>query len=275
MGSWGVKLYQDDVAEDVRSQFKDLLHRGKTTQEITKQMIDEYSGEIDDYDDGPIFWFALADTQWNLGRLMPEVKEQALDLLAKGFDLERWRQEDPKSAVIREKVLEELQQKLNSPQPPEKKISQYHLYKCEWKVGDVFAYQFISEEAKDSGYYQKYIYFVKAQEREWYPGHIVPAVFFYKKLDDMISSIDSLGDVPYILQFFKPAAYERSPDLKKSYLVTLLNTSKRVIPKQQLTFLGNIEKVKRIDNEDLNSHCVKWNGFETYMMDDFNTWLLR
>ena len=40
MGTWGAKLYQDDVAEDVRSQFKDMLHRGKTTEEITKQMID-------------------------------------------------------------------------------------------------------------------------------------------------------------------------------------------------------------------------------------------
>ena len=273
MGSWGAKLYQDDIAEDVRDKFKDLLHRGKTAEEITKQMIEEYSYEIGDPDDGPVFWLALADTQWNLGRLMPGVREQALELLTRGCDLARWHEEDPELALVREKVLVELQQKLNSPQPPEKKISQYRLYKCEWKTGDVFAYQFNSEYAKDNGYFQKYIYFIKAEESLWHPGHIVPTVYFFKKLDDIISSIDSLDDVPYILQCYKPAAYERSPDLKKTYLFTFLNTSEKVIPKQQLTFLGNIEKVKRIDNEDSDSYYVKWDRFETYMVDNFITWL--
>ena len=273
MGTWGAKLYQDDIAEDVRSRFKDLLHRGKTTEDITKQMIEEYSGEILDSDDGPVFWFALADTQWNLGRLMPDVKEQALELLNIGCDLARWHDENPKLAIIRKKVLEELQQKLNSPQPAEKKISQYRLYKCEWKIGDVFAYQFSSENVKDSGFYQKYVYFVKVQEGQWHPGHIVPEVYFYKKLDDVISSIGSLGVIDYIPQFYKPAVYEREPDTRKKYLLTLLNTSEKVIPKKQLTFLGNIKNIRRVDNEDPNSYKVDWKRFETYMVDNFNNWL--
>jgi DNA-binding TFAR19-related protein (PDSD5 family) len=273
MGSWGAKLYQDDIAEDVREQFKDLLHRGKTTEEITKQMIDEYSDIIGDPDDGPVFWFALADTQWNLGRLMPEVSERALELLARGCDLAKWHKEDPKLVALREKVLEELQQKLNTKQPPEKKMSQYRLYKCDWKIGDVFAYQLNSEYAKDNNFYQKYIYFVKVQEMQWHPGHIVPRVYFYKKLDDVMSSIDTLNNIAYIPQFYKPIAYENNPNRKKKYLLTLLNTSERVIPKKQLTFLGNIKEVKRVEDEDLNSYEVGWDRFETYMIDNFITWL--
>ena len=42
MGSWGPKLYQDDIAQDVRDTYKDRLRRGKTTKEITE----EYRGEI-------------------------------------------------------------------------------------------------------------------------------------------------------------------------------------------------------------------------------------
>jgi len=273
MGTWGAKLYQDDVAEDVRSQFRDLLQRGKTTEEITKQMIDDYSDEIGDPDDGPIFWFALADTQWNVGRLTPEVRERALELLEKGCDLPRWQEEDPKLAVARKKVLEELQQRLNSPQPPEKKFSLYRIYKCEWKTGDVFAYQFNSDYAKEKGFYQKYIYFVKALEGQWHPGHVVPVVYFYKKLDDVISSVDLLADIEYIPQFYKPGVYDRNPDRKKSLLLTLLNTSAKVIPKKQLTFLGNLNKVRRVDNEDTGSYKVNWNQFETYMVDNFITWL--
>ncbi len=36
---------------------------------------------------------------------------------------------------MRANVLKELQQKLLSPQPAEKRISQYKLYHCEWEIG--------------------------------------------------------------------------------------------------------------------------------------------
>ena len=57
--------------------------------------------------------------------------------------------------------------------------------------------------------------------------------------------------------------------MKKQYLLTLLNTSSRAIPKNQLTFLGNVGNIQRVDNEDLNSYNVNWNPFETYMIDNF------
>ena len=47
----------------------------------------------------------------------------------------------------------------------------------------------------------------------------------------------------------------------------------RAIPKNQLTFLGNVGNIKRVDNEDLNSYNVNWNRFETYMIDNFKAWL--
>ena len=78
MGAWGPKLYQDDVAEDVRDYYKDQLKRGKTNEEVTNELIEDNYDIIQDEDEAPVFWFALADTQWNLGRLLPSVKEKAL-----------------------------------------------------------------------------------------------------------------------------------------------------------------------------------------------------
>lgn len=271
MGTWGAKLYENDTALDIKDRFEDLRN-GKTVGQITNELLSEYACEFDDIHCAPVFWFALADTQWNLGRLLPEVKEQALAWLDKGGDLEVWKEENPRLASIRETVLKDLQQKLNSPQPPEKKISQHRLYKCNWKTGDVFAYQFKSKHAEDNGFYQKYIYFVKVDETVWYPGHIVPVVYFYKKVDDALSDVASLSNIDFIPQFYKPIAYEKNPNMKKQYLLTLLNTSSRVIPKNQLTFLGNIGDIKRVDNEDLNSYNVSWKHFETYMIDNFKAW---
>lgn len=272
MGTWGVKLYESDDALDVKDRF-DELRKGKTVEDITKELIDEYAFSMDEVECAPSFWFALADTQWNLGRLLPDVKEQALAWLDKGGDLSVWQADNPTLASKREKVLYELREKLNSPQPPEKKIRQHRSYKCEWKTGDVFAYQFSSEYAKDKKYYQKYVYFVKAEEESWYPDHILPVVYFYKAIDNVIRNIDSLEGLEYIRQFYTPKAYANHPGMKKLYLLTLLNTSSRIIPKGQLTFLGNIEKLKRVDDEDLNSYKTNWKDFEKYMIDNFERWL--
>ena len=271
MGIWGVKLYENDTALDIKDRF-DELRRGKTVQQITEELIDEYALELEDDYNASAFWFALADTQWNLGRLLPEVKEQALVWIDKSVGLSLWRNENPKLVLAREKVLMKLKQKLNSPPPPEKEIVQHRLYKCDWKIGDVFAYQFNSEYAKDNDFYHKYVYFVKVAEDTWYPGHIVPVVYFYKKVDDVLSDINSLDNIDFIPQFFKPIAYKNNPSMKKQYLLTLLNTSSRIIPKDKLIFLGNIGSVKRVDDEDLNSYNISWKRFEKYMIDNFIAW---
>lgn len=272
MAAWGPKLYQDDIAEDVRSYYKEQLHYGKTGVEITQELLKQYEYLLEDMDDAPVFWFALADTQWSLGRLEDVVKEKALYHIREGNDIKRWKSESPKEAKIREKVLLELEQKLLSPQPEEKKVSKYRLYHCEWKVGDVFAYQLSSEYGREKGYVGKYLYFVKVDESSWYPGHIVPRVYFYWTISESILSLDELVNLDYIPQFYKPTVYKDKPNKQVEYLLTLLNTSSRVIPKKQLTYIGNVGNVRRMDNESLESYKTEWRNFEEYIINNFEIW---
>ena len=188
--------------------------------------------------------YTHSESGWeNIGCLAWEVLIAKFSKRSKTGDLALWQEENRKLAATRRKVLGELQQKLNSPQPPENKISQYRLYKCDWKLGDVFAYQFNSEYAKENDFYRKYVYFVKVDETIWYPGHIVPVVYFYKKVGDALADIASLSHIDFIPQFYRPIAHENYPGMKKQYLLTLLNTSSRVIPKNQRTCLGNMGHV--------------------------------
>ena len=78
MGAWGPKLYQDDLAEEVRTYYKDQLRRGKKGTDITQELILKNSDVLSDEDEASVFWFALADTQWSLGRLENSVKMNAL-----------------------------------------------------------------------------------------------------------------------------------------------------------------------------------------------------
>lgn len=78
MGMWGFGLYQNDTSLDVKDEFEELYNAGKTAQDITDKLMEDYKSIWGDIEEEPLFWLALADTQWNLGVLLPVVKEKAL-----------------------------------------------------------------------------------------------------------------------------------------------------------------------------------------------------
>ncbi len=155
MGAWGVKIFQDDVACDVKDDYLNRLKVGYTNEEATKEVIERNEDFTSDYDDREIFWMALAATQWKYGRLLPEVKKEALKCIQSGRNLERW-EDDEKQYEKRKKVLEELEEQLNSPQPPEKRVGRMKLSTPQWDVGDVLLYQIKGEKVKKHRYYGKY-----------------------------------------------------------------------------------------------------------------------
>lgn len=269
MASWGPKLYQDDIAEDVRSYYKEQLKHGKSNEIVTEELINNNRDIISDKDDAPIFWFSLADTQWELGRLLPFVKEKALEHLRDGSNLRRWQHEaaNQKEYRTREKVLNDLEVKLTSPMPEEKKITQHKLYKCEWKIGDVFSYKLMSEYAKEVGLYNRYLLIRKVSEDLWWPGHIVPIIHVkITKGEQLPSSIDEIGELEYIVTSRSKGGPE--------YLITMISTSKRVIPTKDLLYLGNYEnlpapKDEYIPHEKISIPSCNWSSFEKTIVDKY------
>jgi len=157
VGAWGPGLYQDDVAEDTKSDCIGFLKEGKTNQEVYDKLIEDNQMIINDMEDGPVFWFALADTQWKLGRLMPYVKEQALKYIDEGTDLLKWEAWGNPFLKHRKKVLDQLKDRLNTPMPQEKKVPLYKYYKCSWNIGDTYAYRLESDYAKLNNLYGHYL----------------------------------------------------------------------------------------------------------------------
>ena len=69
MDAWGTALFSDDTARDVRESYMELVGDGLTGEEATKALIGEWSASLNDPDESPVFWLALAATQWRCGRL--------------------------------------------------------------------------------------------------------------------------------------------------------------------------------------------------------------
>jgi hypothetical protein len=62
MGAWGTALFSDDTAGDVRDSYVDLVGDGLTGPEATKALLHEWSNSLNDPDESPVFWLALAET---------------------------------------------------------------------------------------------------------------------------------------------------------------------------------------------------------------------
>ena len=295
MGAWGTGLYQDDVTEDVKDAYKDRLHRGKQGEEITKELIEENIDILEDEEDAPLFWFALADTQWNMGRLEPFVKEKALEYLRTGKDLERWKREEPKDLKKRKKVLEKLEEKLLTEPPEKKKVSQYRIYHCPWENGDTFAYLLESQNAKDKNLYGKYLIIHKVNEDTWWPGHTIPVVHIKLTNENRIPTtnkeIDELeyiqtSSVLYKERFFGASGlYSLEEQIKgksfevdeygylPEYMISIITTSKRVIPKK-LIYLGNYTDIKPPKPEFIpltlmSLPTVTWKELEKKIIDRY------
>ena len=293
MGMWGFELYQNDTSLDVKDEFEKMYNAGNDVQDITEKMMEDYKSIMGDVDEEPLFWFALADTQWNLGVLLAMVKEKALYWVEKDSGMFNCQSIDMSVKAERRKTLDELKAKLLSPQPPVKKTIKKRIYRCQWKLGDVFAYQLKSDLAKERGFYGRYFLIQKVDEGIWYPGHIVPIVYLKITNDNNLpSNVEEYNQLEYVQTWFtkyedrflpidmrrpKEDVAEKSKINYKvdeygflpQYRATLLNISKRVIP-TDLIYIGNFANAIRPQKEFVphvkqNVVSVSWKQFnETF-----------
>jgi hypothetical protein len=114
MGTWGVGLFDNDLAADMRGDWEDALADGMSYDGAMKLLIDAYADDCaDDPDDGPVFWFAIATLELDArGEINDYSRDRALEAIP--ADLERWRVEgDSDEHRKRERILAELANRLS------------------------------------------------------------------------------------------------------------------------------------------------------------------
>ena len=120
MGTWGTGLFSDDVACDVRNHYRELLEEGVEDGAAIKQTAERFRADLDESDGVALLAFAV--TQSKLGRLDPDIRDQALALLDRGADLEVWERENPKLLSKRRAALEKARAQLTGPQPARRRV---------------------------------------------------------------------------------------------------------------------------------------------------------
>lgn len=211
MGTWGYKLYDNDLFSDIKGDYETYLHKGKTPQEAVQLLCQDFIPNGGDEE--PLFWVCLADLQWRYGHLDPEIKAKALAGLPSLWDPELWT--DPADQAKRKALAEGLRKKLESPQPPPKKFSRYRAKKTKWKVGEVFSFQiydFASPSRpqwlreKDVMYFpysNKYFAFCVVDTKEVYDPDrevtdLLPVVAIFDLIKDEAPSIQDIVSLSFV-----------------------------------------------------------------------------
>ncbi len=136
MGAWGTGILQDDTVLDIIEEFKDYL---KQTQDIkkTKSLIIENNQEIiEDEDDGPLLWIALAKCLWDYGSLDEEVYKKVVSDFKSEKGLDRWKEESDNDYIKRKKIISEFIEIISIPNPKVKKLPKLVIRKPVFETGD-------------------------------------------------------------------------------------------------------------------------------------------
>lgn len=166
MGTWGVKIFQNDDAADLREAYRERIILGNPDDEAEEQVIREFitAGDFE-------LWLPLAVTQWKIGRLSERVKVNALNEIEKelGCLEEQWK---PELVAKRRQELQETKALICSQQPEKKKLRKpWWAWKCPWQPGSVLQFK-ITHPEEGNPYLGHYVMLQLLGASETPPGKI-------------------------------------------------------------------------------------------------------
>ena len=145
MGTWDTSLYGGDLPLDIKDEYYEQLYEGHTPEEAAALVWKELRlGE----EDLPVFRLILADVQWKLGQMTEDTLRNALEVLDNGAAMAEWEGASESDRRSRQRVLDRLRKKLESPQGPLKTVKRPKPKKFKYKIGDVISVQLVPELVK-------------------------------------------------------------------------------------------------------------------------------
>ena len=145
MGTWDTSLYGGDLPLDIKDEYYEQLYEGHTPEEAAALVWKELQLSEEDL---PVFRLILADIQWKLGQMTEDTLRNALEVLDSGAAMAEWEGADESDRRSRERVLDRLRKKLESPQGPLKTVKRPKPKKFKYKIGDVISVQLVPELVK-------------------------------------------------------------------------------------------------------------------------------
>lgn len=231
------------VIEEIKSEYKDFRIKGFGRAEAVEKIKYNYRYELADEEGSLLVWIGLADAQFACKELSEEIAQCGLKAIEskEGSEL---------AQLLGIRQLEKRKERYSQPPMPErKKIREGKKFRCNWEIGDTFAYRIKGEEAEKYHLAGRYMLLRKVSEVEIYNGQIHPIVSF---------TLWDNQDLPRTSEDFEKVPFLRLDHGRMNcgsdqyeYRIELLFTTKRQVERLELQFIGNFTGVKMPENEYL------------------------
>ena len=259
MGSWGVKLYDNDVCNDVREYYIDGLRLHKTEEEIINGISEEFiDSKFYDEDENSVVILSLADTMWDYGRLTEKIKKEALMIIDNRIGLGIWPSNLKEKRI---KELEKIKKKLLSNQPKEKKIKILKPVKGNYNYLDVLLFKIENIRLGDLLYSNLYVVLrvegiqkisnEMSSTKNFSHVNVCSIYNVVFKREPSSKEIDKLNDDDYLYIDEKK---------KEKYLYSLFFSKK-------FANIGNPKIIKRIYDEYDENYNHVYDGFSMIIPD--------
>ena len=140
MGTWGPGIFSDDLAADVRGDYRDAIGDGQTGPEATGLVLAQHADALADPETAPVVWLALAVARSRVGRLEDGVRDRAIAIIDDGTDLARWA-DDPRRQRRRRAILDSARAELAGPQRKPARAPRPIRSEWPWDPGSVVAFR--------------------------------------------------------------------------------------------------------------------------------------
>ena len=236
------------LVQEVRNEYLELRKDGIGRADAVLEMQQRYKNELayGAEDDGLLFWVGLGDAQYSAKELTLDVACKATHALRKITSTD-W-------GVSQGDIDRRLAHYQQAPQPEKKFGKAKTKFRCNWEIGDTFAYK-ISEISEYEMDQTTYILLRKVSDMEFGDGSLYPVVtlslwkhhWLPKDADDF-SSVPNLrlNRNRYLL-----------PEGLYEYRAELIIPSQRKLAKVPLIYLGCFADVPSPADEGIVNHPAK------------------
>ena len=258
MSGWGTKIFDNDLALDVKNDFHDLLGLGMKIEEIEDYIL-KYKPLMED-EDCCAFWSALAKIEWDYGLLQEKTKDNAKYVINHFSDAHLYIEE--KDQKRREKELKNLYLQLETVNEKPKRRKKTFVYRTTWKEGDIFAYPI------DDKYI--YIHIIEIKRKEHKIEQLVEDEVFIRIFDRLSHKLLSIKYFKtYIRKKYKVIESLGFISGRRAQKLWCIGKREKECFEKKLCYIGN--KKVRLQYSDLKTVCwdYKYSEFEKFLKKEF------
>ena len=229
-----MRIASFELLGDLKNEYMELRQNGQSRDQVVRILMARYHKELTAgaKDDGLLFWVALADAQYALKELSDEVGARGLAAL------EQLKVTIPE--IIPGDIEQRRQKYACAPMPERSQIRKSKKFRCQWHIGDTFAYKMTGPEAETNGIVGDFVLIRKVDEIES-NGSIMPVVTLthWKNVQLPHNEVEfrSVPILPLCNGRF------RSPKSTYEYRTIILFACEKQVKDLNLRYLGNFVDV--------------------------------